>query len=71
MGRQLVRENPIAADIVVPVPDSGNSPSHQGRVSRPEIIVNYAAAWMLIPDDSDAAGTSRGCRCVAHYSIRS
>ena len=24
MGRQLARENPIAADIVVPVPDSGN-----------------------------------------------
>ena len=25
MGRQLARENPIPADIVVPVPDSGNS----------------------------------------------
>jgi amidophosphoribosyltransferase len=25
MGRQLARENPVAADIVVPVPDSGNS----------------------------------------------
>src|SRR5438876_10974497 len=24
MGRQLARENPIAADVVVPVPDSGN-----------------------------------------------
>jgi amidophosphoribosyltransferase len=24
MGRQLARENPVAADIVVPVPDSGN-----------------------------------------------
>jgi amidophosphoribosyltransferase len=25
MGRQLARENPLAADIVVPVPDSGNT----------------------------------------------
>src|SRR6185503_7260202 len=25
MGRQLARENPVKADIVVPVPDSGNS----------------------------------------------
>jgi amidophosphoribosyltransferase len=25
MGRQLARENPIAADLVIPVPDSGNS----------------------------------------------
>ena len=24
MGRQLARENPIEADVVVPVPDSGN-----------------------------------------------
>src|SRR5205814_10567340 len=25
MGRQLARENPVGADIVVPVPDSGNT----------------------------------------------
>ncbi|MCL4179997.1 MAG: hypothetical protein KJ072_19900 [Verrucomicrobia bacterium] len=35
------------------------------------VVVDKGATWMLILDDSDATGTSRGCRYVAHYSIRS